>query len=122
MFINPVIAATQGASNFFTSIVSFFTEGGGFMIIIIVAMLLLMIIPQRKREKKVKQMLESLKPGDRIRTLGGIYGTIPSVRDDVITISVGPDKVRMVFARGAVATIEDSEVENTMDDSVATTK
>ena len=112
MFINPVIAATQGASNFFTSIVSFFTEGGGFMIIIIVAMLLLMIIPQRKREKKVKQM----------RTIGGIYGTITSVRDDVITISVGPDKVRMVFARGAVATIEDSEVENTMDDSVATTK
>ncbi|MBS7306985.1 MAG: preprotein translocase subunit YajC [Eubacteriales bacterium] len=92
------------------------------MIIIIVAMLLLMIIPQRKREKKVKQMLESLKPGDRIRTIGGIYGTITSVRDDVITISVGPDKVRMVFARGAVATIEDSEVENTMDDSVATTK
>ena len=77
MFINPVIAATQGASNFFTSIVSFFTEGGGFMIIIIVAMLLLMIIPQRKREKKVKQMINKNDKELLDRTL--FVGNLPSM-------------------------------------------
>ncbi|MDO4567469.1 MAG: preprotein translocase subunit YajC [Clostridia bacterium] len=120
MSIYPILAATEEVSNFFQSVLSFFTEGGGFMILLIVGMLLLMIIPNRRREKKVKQMLEALKPGDRIRTIGGIYGTITSVRDDVITIAVGPDKLRMVIARGAVATIEDSEVENTMDSEIAT--
>ena len=69
-------------------------------------------------KKKVKEMLAAIKVGDRIRTIGGIYGTVTSVRDDIVTISVGPDKARLVFARGAIASIEDSNVENTMTDEV----
>ena len=52
----------------------------------------------------------------RVRTIGGIYGTVTNVKDDVITISVGPDRVQLVFARGAIANVEDVAVENTMDD------
>lgn len=85
-------------------------------------MFALMVIPQRKRDKKVKDMLASIKPGDRVRTIGGIYGTITSIRDDVVTISVGPDKVRLVFARGAIATIEDAPVETTIDGEVRDVK
>ena len=92
-------------------IMEFFNQGG-LLIILLIAMFAVMIIPQRRRDKKIKQMLASLKPGDRIRTIGGIYGTITAVRDDVITISVGPDKVRLVFARGAISSVEDSPVEN----------
>ena len=33
-----------------------------------------------------------------------------------MTISVGPDKVRLVFIRGAIASVEDSPVENTIED------
>ena len=36
---------------------------------------------------------------------------------DIITISVGPDKARLVFARGAIANVEDVAVENTMEES-----
>ena len=46
----------------------------------IVVLLFVMIIPQRRRDKKVKEMLNALKPGDRVRTIGGIYGTISSVK------------------------------------------
>ncbi len=92
------------------------------MIVLIVVMFALMVIPQRKRDKKVKDMLASIKPGDRVRTIGGIYGTITSIRDDVVTISVGPDKVRLVFARGAIATIEDAPVETTIDGEVRDVK
>ena len=95
-----------------------FFSGPGLIIILMVVMLVIMIVPQRRREKKVKEMLASIKVGDRIRTIGGIYGTVTSVRDDIITISVGPDKARLVFARGAIASIEDSNVENTMTDEV----
>lgn len=55
-------------------------------------------------------MLESLKPGKMIKTIGGIYGKIVAVKEDLITVEVLPDKVRMVFAKGAVATVEDSEL------------
>ncbi len=85
---------------------------------LIVVMLLVMVIPQRRRDKKVKDMLSSLKQGDRVRTIGGIYGTISSVKDDVIVLSVGPDKVKLVFARGAISQVEDAGVENTMTEEV----
>lgn len=86
------------------------------LIILMIALFAVMIIPQRKREKKIKDMLANLKPGDRVRTIGGIYGTITAIKDDVVTISVGPDKVRLVFIRGAIASVEDSPVENTIED------
>ena len=93
-----------------------FMSNGGMLIILMIALFAVMIIPPRKREKKIKDMLANLKPGDRVRTIGGIYGTITAIKDDVVTISVGPDKVRLVFIRGAIASVEDSPVENTIED------
>ena len=93
-----------------------FMSNGGMLIILMIALFAVMIIPQRKREKNIKDMLANLKPGDRVRTIGGIYGTITAIKDDVVTISVGPDKVRLVFIRGAIASVEDSPVENTIED------
>ena len=93
-----------------------FMSNGGMLIILMIALFAVMIIPQRKREKKIKDMLANLKPCDRVRTIGGIYGTITAIKDDVVTISVGPDKVRLVFIRGAIASVEDSPVENTIED------
>jgi preprotein translocase subunit YajC len=97
--------------------------GGSWMtlllpLLLVVVMIVVMIIPQRRRDKKVKDMLGSLKQGDRVRTIGGIYGTISSIKDDVIILSVGPDKVKLVFARGAISQVEDAGVENTMSEEI----
>ena len=97
---------TSGVSSFFSSY--------GILIVLMVAMFAIMIIPQRRRDKKVKDMLGSLKAGDRVRTIGGIYGTIGSIKDDTIILLVGPDKVKLVFARGAISQVEDAGVENEM--------
>ena len=99
-----------------SSLGSFFS-GSGMLIIMMIVLLQVMIIPQRKRDKKIKDMLASIKVGDRVRTIGGIYGTVTNIKDDIITISVGPDKARLVFARGAIANVEDAAVENTMEES-----
>jgi len=64
------------------------------------------IRPQRKRDKDNKQMLSSLKVGDNITTIGGICGKIVKVRDDVFTIEVGSDKVKLVIERWAVKNVE----------------
>jgi len=100
--------------------------GGGWtwiiMLVMILVLMIVMMIPQRKRDKKMKEMLASLKQGDRVRTIGGIYGTVTNIRDDVVTVSVGPDKVRLVFARGAIATIEDAPIETTIDGEVRDVK
>ena len=101
---------TSGVSSFFSSY--------GILIVLMVAMFAIMIIPQRRRDKKVKDMLGNLKAGDRVRTIGGIYGTIGTIKDDTIILLVGPDKVKLVFARGAIAQVEDAGVENEMTQEV----
>lgn len=99
-----------------------FLGGWGLIIILMVVMVVVMIVPQRKRDKKIKDMLASLKPGDRVRTIGGIYGTISSIKDDVVVLAVGPEAVKLVFARGAISQVEDAGVENTMSEEISDTK
>ena len=82
------------------------------MIVLLVAMFALMIIPQRKREKKVKAMLESIKVGDNIRTIGGFYGKVVTVKENLLTIECGPDKVKLTITKSAVATVDNTDVEN----------
>lgn len=72
----------------------------------------LLIRPQRKKDKKVKEMLNALKPGDRVTTIGGIYGTITSIKDDTVTLSVGAQRTEMVFARWGIRQVEEVTVEN----------
>lgn len=80
--------------------------------IMVVIMYFLMIRPERKRRKKEKAMLDALKRGDRICTIGGIYGTIMDIKDDTITLSVGRDNLSMVVARWAIRSVEDVTIEN----------
>lgn len=82
------------------------------MILIFVVFYFLMIRPQRKKDKEAKTMLDNLKVGDRICTIGGIYGTIVRIKDDVLTIEVGEQKTQMVFARWAVRNVEQLSVTN----------
>ena len=72
------------------------------MILIFVVFYFLLIRPQRKKDKEAKAMLDNLKVGDRICTIGGIYGTIVRIKDDVLTIEVGEQKTPLGRAqRGA---------------------
>ena len=83
------------------------------MILIVVVFWLFLIRPQRKKDKKVKEMLAALKVGDRVCTIGGIYGTITNIRDEnTVTLAVGPQDVPVVFARWAIRNVEEISVEN----------
>ena len=93
--------------------------GGGGMIQMIVMMVVMVVIfyfllirPQRKKDKAVKDMLNALKVGDRICTIGGIYGTISEIKSDVITLKVGGQQTPMVIARWAIRSVEDAPLEN----------
>ena len=93
-------------------------QSGGFveMIIMMVAMVAVfyffLIRPQRKKDKAVKNMLANLKPGNRICTIGGLYGTITAIKEDNITITLGAQQNTVVIARWAVRSVEDAPLEN----------
>ena len=82
------------------------------MILIFVVFYFFLIRPQKKKDQKVKDMLAALKVGDRVGTIGGIYGTIVSIKDDTLTLAVGKDNVNLVFARWGIRNVEEVSVEN----------
>ena len=67
----------------------------------------LLIRPQQKQAKKKKAMLSELKIGDRITTIGRIYGTIAKIKDEVITIEVGPKKTEILIDRRGIDSVNE---------------
>ena len=72
------------------------------MILVFVAMYAILIIPQRRREKKTREMLNALKVGDVITTIGGLRGKIINIKDDEVTIESSVEKTQIVFKKWAV--------------------
>lgn len=73
------------------------------LILLIVIMYFLLIRPQKKREKQINAMRNSIKVGDEIITIGGIYGTVIRVKDEQLVIQVGADKTKLEITRWAVS-------------------
>jgi len=74
------------------------------LVLLIVVMYFLLIRPQKKKEKQVADMRNSIKVGDDIVTIGGIYGKVVKVKDERLTIQVGADKTKFEITRWAVST------------------
>ena len=58
------------------------------ILLIFVVMWFFMIRPQRKQQKELQQFRDSLKKGDKVVTVGGIYGTVCEVKDNTVLIEV----------------------------------
>ena len=82
------------------------------MVAMIAIFYFLLIRPQRKKDKQVKDMLSALKVGDRICTIGGLYGTIAALKDDSVTLTMGSLQNTIVIARWAIRSVENVALEN----------
>ena len=64
--------------------------------LIFVVMWFFMIRPQRKQQKELDNFRNSLKNGDKVVTIGGIYGTVCEVKEDYVLIEVDKEvKIRV---------------------------
>ena len=93
-------AATSGAAN---------PSGGGMSILMIVLMIaifyFLMIRPENKRKKQAEEMRNSLKKGDWLTTIGGVYGRVVSITDRTVVIETSEDRVRVEFLKSAIGQV-----------------
>lgn len=81
-------------------------------ILMVVVFYFLLIKPQKKAQKQRAEMLEKLKKGDKVMTIGGLYGTIVEINEKKVKLNVA-DGVRLEFARSAINSniTEDGEPE-----------
>ena len=85
--------------------------GGDSMIFIMIGgmilfMWLLVIRPQKKEEKRRKSLIDSMKPGHQVVTIGGVHGEVVTVGELTVELNVtkGDKPLVMTFNRGAIAT------------------
>ena len=75
--------------------------GGSWSLLLMLALMFLvmwlfMIRPQRQQQKKLEEMRNALKKGDKVITAGGIYGVVADVDDRTVLIKVdGEVKLRV---------------------------
>ncbi len=66
------------------------------LILIFVVMWFFMIRPQRKQQKELEKFRSALKKGDKVVTIGGIYGVVDEIKDKTVLIKVdGETKLRV---------------------------
>ena len=108
--MNFFLASSYFCSNFISLLALETTQGEGSgllsgmlpFILIFAAMWFLLIAPQRKKQKKHDKMVKALQPGTDVVTLGGIYGTITSVKDDRFVLKIA-DNVKVEVTKSSIA-------------------
>ena len=84
-------------------------QGAGFsvfipLILMFIIFYFLLIRPQQKKVKQHREMLASLKKGDRVVTAGGIHGVITNISDNTVTLEVAP-KVKIKVQKGSISDV-----------------
>jgi len=72
--------------------------------LIIVVFYFLVIRPQNKKQKDAKKMLQNITKGDKVVTIGGLHGSVESVKDDAVVLRVD-DNVKLKFNKSSVAQV-----------------
>ena len=98
--------ATAGSAGSAGSMTTTFITFG----LIILIFYFLIIRPQKKRDKEAKEMLSAMKKGDKVVSIGGIRGTIVTVKETTVVLKVD-DNTRIEFSKNAIAQILDRKVE-----------
>ena len=99
MFISPAFAQDAAAG-----------AGGGFasmlpLVLIFVVFYFLLIRPQQKKMKQHKDMLESVRRGDKVVTGGGIIGTVTKIGgEDEVTVEIA-DGIKVKVRRSMLSEI-----------------
>jgi preprotein translocase subunit YajC len=82
------------------------------MLAMFAIMYFIMIRPQKKKQQEQRKMLESVGKGTRIRTIGGIIGTIVSEQDDEVVIKIDETtNTKMRIVRSAIGKVITEEEE-----------
>ncbi len=74
------------------------------LILIFFVFYFLLILPQQRKQKAHKKVLDELKEGDKVVTVGGAMGVVNKIKDNVVTIEF-KDGVKIDYLRNAISQV-----------------
>jgi preprotein translocase subunit YajC len=110
LFSLPLLQATAATGSSAMSIVM--------LVAIFAIFYFLLIRPQRKKEKDRQAMIDAVKKGDSVTTIGGIKGTVTNIDNDKATVTIKvDDNCKMKFTKSSVSSVDKDDVKG--DDKTA---
>lgn len=76
-----------------------------YLVLMVVIFYFLLIRPQKKREKQTRMMLNEMRPGDEVITIGGVMGNIVNIKEDRVVIETGANRTKLTFEKSAIKTV-----------------
>ena len=80
-----------------------------FPLIVIGGMMFFMTRSQKKQQNQRQELLNSMKPGDEVVTIGGLYGIVHEINSDKGTIVIDCEGIYLEFERNAIKTVKSSD-------------
>lgn len=74
------------------------------ILLMVVIFYFLLYRPQKKQQKEREALLNSLKKGNKVVTVGGLYGTLTAVHEDYVMLQIA-DNVEIKVARGSIGKV-----------------
>ena len=97
-------AATTAPSN--DGLYNFLHGSGPLIIMVLLVWAVLFIIPKRRQDKSRQSMLDTMKRGDEIQTIGGIIGKVVEAKEDRVLVKVDESSnTKMWFLRSAISRV-----------------
>lgn len=99
--LQPILLTGQAPEGGTGGLISFLLP----LVLIFAVFYFFIMRPQKKREQQHQEMVETLKKGDRIVTIGGIHGTIRQVDEDSVLAQVDSNGVKLRIDKQAIANV-----------------
>ena len=71
-------------------------------VVMFIAFYFLIIAPQNKKRKEHQKMIDSMEKGTKVKTVGGILGTVTGVKDDCFVIRIS-ENVKVEVAKDSIS-------------------
>ncbi|MGQ4243160.1 preprotein translocase subunit YajC [Enterococcus casseliflavus] len=81
-----------------------------FMLVALVAMWFFMSRSQKKQQQERKNLLENMKAGDEVVTIGGLHGVLSEVNTEKSTVIIDCEGIFLEFDRSAIRTVKPGTV------------
>jgi preprotein translocase subunit YajC len=62
--------------------------------------------PQKKKEKKARELVDSVQVGNKVTTHGGIFGKVINIKDDMVTIETSVERTQVEVKKWAIRDVE----------------
>ncbi len=84
------------------------------LLVMFVIIYFLMIRPEQKKQKKRQEMIGSIKKGEKVLTIGGVYGTVQAMKDDKVRLKIA-ENTTVDLRKGAISEVINQKSETKSD-------